>query len=202
MMTSLPPRLRRLVLALLLAAGAAPAAAQPIEAGSQDALDLPGTRQYGTPAGRDSAVPPQGRRQFSDRPGIGTASPDLPATLPQRQGGFQVPYGAYGGNGYGENGYGGPDDGDRRSGYAGRDGYGSAGGYDDGSGDTRGGTYGDGEFRAGESALVAPFGGGPGNQTPIPLGAGSLYSGSAVNGTAVGPQFSSQLPAYQGRPRR
>ena len=182
MTTSLPPRPRRIVLALLLAGVAAPALAQPIEAGSQDALDLPGTRHYGTPAGRDSAAPFPARRQFSDQAGNGAASPDLPATLPQRQsGGVQVPYGAYG-----ENGYAGPVDGDGRSGYAGRDGYGGAGGYGggewEGSGDREGGTpYGGGEFGAGGPAVVAPFGGGPG--TP-------------------GPQFSSQLPAYQGRSRR
>ena len=224
--TRLPQRLRGAVVAALLVTGAPPASAQPIEAGSQDALELPNARQYGTPAPRPSAVS-AGRGQYRGDSGLGAVSPDLPASLPPPRGpGFQVPYG-----GYGENGYGGPVDGDSRSGYAGRDGYGNAGGYG-GAGGYSGNNYGSnsygssygggnaqysngnpygagnafngggGEFGPGSPAFVAPFGGGPGNQTPIPLGAGSLYSGSAVNGTAVGPQFSSQLPAYQARSRR
>ncbi len=211
MMTRRPLRLRAVVLAVLLAIGAAPAAAQPIEAGSRDALELPDARQYAPPAGRHPGVAAR-HGQHRDSAGYGAVSPDLPATLPQQRGpGIQLPYG-----GYGLNGYGGPVDGDARSGYAGRDGYGSGDGHGgenvygrgdgyNGAGGYTGGTgYGGvgNEFGAGEPAFVAPFGGGPGNQTPIPLGAGSLYSGSAVNGTAVGPQFSSQLPAYQGRPRR
>ena len=211
MTTRRPLRPRDIVLAALLAIGAAPAGAQPIESGSQDALELPDARQYGTPASHDAGTAAR-HGPHRDSAGYDAVSPDLPATLPQRRGpGVQLPYG-----GYGRNGYGGPVDGDARSGYAGRDGYGREEGYggEDGHGRSDGygaaGGYGGGtgygqggnEFGAGEPAFVAPFGGGPGNQTPIPSGAGSLYGGSAVNGTAVGPQFSSQLPAYQGRPRR
>ncbi len=188
--------LRRAALAALLACAASPAPAQSIDADSQDALVEPGARQYD--ASRPPPRPLQRRGQFRDPSRYGAASADLPATVPQQPGGFGLPYG----------GYGYPAGPDARSGYAGRDGYGSADGY--GAGYPGGGYVpsGDGPFAPPGSlggsgrAFVAPFGGGPGNQTPIPLGAGSLYSGSAVNGTAVGPQFSSQLPAYQERSRR
>ena len=188
------PASRLLALAALLSAACAPALAQPIEAGSQDALELPYARQ---PDDRqDRGTPASARRgQYRDRATLGAASPDLAPDLPPPRGyGVPAPYGygaygsGYGGPAYGTDdpGYGAP-----RPGYPGS--YGNQGSYAGRNGI-------DGPY--GEPAFVAPFGGGPGNQTPIPLGAGSLYGGSAVNGTAVGPQFSSQLPAYQGRARR
>lgn len=186
--------LRRAALAALLACAASPALAQSIDADSQDALVEPGARQYDAPRPPPRPVPRRG--QFRDPSRYGAASADLPATVPQQPGGYGASYGGYG---YPS----GP------SGYAGRDGYGSADGY--GAGYPNGGGYvpsGDGPYGEPGSlggsgrAFVAPFGGGPGNQTPIPLGAGSLYSGSAVNGTAAGPQFSNQLPASQDRQRR
>lgn len=176
--------LRRAALAALLACAASPALAQSIDADSQDALVEPGARQY------DAPRPPPRRGQFHDPSRYGAASADLPATVPQQPGGYGAPYGGYGYPG-------GP------SGYAGRDGYGNADGYGAGYPVAGDGPYAQpGSLGGSGRAFVAPFGGGPGNQTPIPLGAGSLYSGSAVNGTAAGPQFSSQLPAYQDRSRR
>lgn len=172
-------RLRRLscrvTLAAVLATAAAPALAQPIEAGSEDALESPGRydQEREQPHSRW-----QGRRDFYPvGPGRGAAYPGSSAATPPqaREYGDAPSYGGYGG--YGANGY------EDRAGY----------------GDTvePGGGYGEGR-----GARVAPFGGGPGYQTPIPPGAGSLYSGSAVNGTAVGPQYSNQIPATEGRSRR
>jgi hypothetical protein len=168
---------RSVALAAALAIAAAPALAQPIEAGSQDVFGSPAARDGATP-GRGQAGPDRpARRGFRPfRQELDAASPDMPSDLPSsRDFGEAPPYGGYGTNGFGN----GAGDGDM-----------AEPGYD-GNG-----------YREGRRTLVAPFGGGPGYQTPIPLGAGSLYSGSAVNGTAVGPQYSNQLPAYGGRFRR
>ena len=179
---SMTTRLRRLsccvTLAAVLVTAAAPTLAQPIEAGSQDALESPGRydQEREQPHSRW-----QDRRDFYPvGRGRGTAYPESSAATPPqaREYGDAPSYGGYGS--YGASGYG--------------DGAGYGTTVQPG-GD--GGAYGEGR-----GARVAPFGGGPGYQTPIPLGAGSLYSGSAVNGTAVGPQYSNQLPAYEGRPRR
>ena len=173
MMSRLRCRSRRVTLAAMLSMVAVPALAQPIEAGSQDVFARPG----GDDPGRDQArARREGRRgayPVGQEPGAG--SPGRPAAWPQpRRRGDPAPYGGYGANGD-EAGAG--DETMTRSG-------------------VEGGTHGEDRW-----APVAP-GGGPGGRMPTPLGAGSLYGGSAFNGTAAGPQYSDQLPAIRDRFRR
>ncbi len=173
MTTSLRRCSCRITLAAALTIAAAPALAQPIEAGSQDAFES-STRDE---PGRDQARAwRQGRR--GSRPTeqeLGAASPDLPQPRGYRAAPAHDGYAGDGANGYG-----------------GGSGYGTM--------DQRGdhsGTY-DEDRRL----PVAPFGGGRGYQTQTPSGVGGMDSFSTFRGTAAGPQYSNQLPTYGGRSGR
>lgn len=173
MTTSLRRCSCRITLAAALTIAAAPALAQPIEAGSQDAFES---------STRDEPVRDQARAWRQDRRGfrptgqeLGAASPDLP----QPRGYRAAPvYDGYGGDG--------------ANGDGGGSGYSATGQRGDYSG-----TYDEDRH-----VPVAPFGGGWGHQTRTAPSVGGLDSGSTFRGTAAGPQYSNQLPTYGSRSGR